>query len=171
MALGALIALWPSGFAHAQETPRTTVTLQPLSLLSGYIDLEVERALGRHVSVYVAPGGIFSSGHRLDGSWTGGLFAWSVDLGARWFPLRDAPSGPFVDLSGGYFTSWFSTGDRYRGDGGRVMLLLGYTLLAWRHLALSAGLGAQYRLMRDQHSTVFDEQWAPAFRLAVGAAF
>lgn len=170
VAAGACVLLHVSA-ACADDPPLTTVTFQPLSLITGYIDLEVERAFGRHVSLYLAPGGNFSTGRRLDGSTTGGLFAWSIDVGARWFPMRRAPSGLFVDLSGGYFTSWFDLAIRYRGDGARGMLLVGYTLVLWRHLTLSAGLGAQYRVVRSENSDASEDRWAPAVRLAIGAAF
>lgn len=166
----ALAATAAPALARAQPLrPRNVVTWQPLSLVTGYVDLEYERALGRRFSAYVAPGAIFSTGRRLDGSNAAGVFGWSVDLGARWFPFGDAPAGFFADLSAGVCTSTIVAGygDRARGLGGRGMLLGGYTVV-WHHLVLSGGLGVQFAGFDRESGTGIQWNVWPALRVAVG---
>lgn len=159
-----------AGSAAAQAPAPNVLTLQPLSLLSGYLDLEYERALGRLTSVYVAPGAIFATRRGVDGSTSPGVFAGSVDLGVRVFPFRRAPSGFFVDLSAGYYSSWIAYGQRVKGDGLRGVVQAGYTLILWRHLALSTALGLQVRAQGSGFDNL-GVSYAPSFRLALGAAF
>ena len=56
----ALLLAPAAASAQRRERPRNVITIQPLSGVTGYFDLEYERALGRRFSVYVAPGAIFS---------------------------------------------------------------------------------------------------------------
>lgn len=165
----ALVSAQPA--AARALRPRNVVTWQPLSLVTGYVDLEYERALGRRFSAYVAPGAIFSRGRRLDGTNAAGVFGWSVDLGARWFPFGDAPAGLFADLSAGFCTSTLVTdfGERARGLGGRGMLLGGYTIV-WHHLVLSGGLGVQVTAFDRESGTGIQWHVWPALRVAVGFA-
>jgi hypothetical protein len=161
------------GRAQTQPSrPRNVVTLQPLSLITGYIDLEYERTLSRRFSAYVAPGAIFSRGRRLDGSNTAGVFGWSVDLGGRWYPFGEAPSGLFADLSAGVFTSTLLTsfGERGRGLGGRGMLLGGYTFVLGGHLVLSGALGVQVTGFDRESGTGIQWSVLPALRVALGFA-
>lgn len=151
---------------------RNVVAWQPLSLVTGYVDLEYERAFGRSVSVYAAPGAIFYRGRPLNGPESTGVYGWSLDVGGRWFPRHDAPAGVFTDASLGVFTSSLDeTGaDRVRGLGFRGMLLGGYTLLAWNHLAISLGLGVQLRAFRSEDAAEYAVKVYPALRVAVGFA-
>jgi hypothetical protein len=171
----ALAVLTTTTVARADDAPAANVVLwQPLSLITSYIDVEYERALGTRASVYVAPGAIFRSGQRLDGSTDVALFAWSVDLGGRWFPWGRAPSGFFVDLGVGYFSSSF-LGARTLGDGVRGLSLAGYTLILARHFVLSAGLGVSVQGFRPRATYYGQDDWSvavnPALRVAVGVAF
>ncbi len=165
----ALVAM--PAIAGAQERPRNVITWQPLSLITGYVDLEYERAIGTRFSVYAAPGAVFSRKRYLNGTTSLGVFGASLDVGARWFPLRDAPSGLFVDLGFGVFSSAFaSLGDRVQGFGVRGMLVGGYTLILLRHIVLSGGLGVQVSSFdREYHSP--DVNVYPVLRVAVGASF
>ncbi len=160
-----------TALAGAQERPRNVITWQPLSLITGYVDLEYERAIGTRFSVYAAPGAVFSRKRYLNGTTSLGVFGASLDVGARWFPLRDAPSGLFVDLGFGVFSSAFaSLGDRVQGFGVRGMLVGGYTLILLRHIVLSGGLGVQVSSFdREYHSP--DVNVYPVLRVAVGASF
>ena len=165
----ALVAMPAIG--EAQERPRNVVTWQPLSLITSYIDLEYERAIGTRFSVYAAPGAIFSRTRHLDGTTSIGVFGVSLDVGGRWFPLRDAPSGLFVDLGLGVFTSAFSDfGKRVQGFGLRGMLLAGYTLILARHFVLSGGVGVQASSF-DRGDNVAEAHVYPVLRVAVGASF
>jgi hypothetical protein len=159
-----------SGGAVAQTPAPNVLTLHPLSLITGYVDLEVERALGRMVSVYVAPGAIFATRRGTDGNTSPAVFGWSVDVGARVFPFRRAPSGFFVDLSAGYYSSWFEGAVRERGDGLRGVVGVGYTLVLWRHLVLSTGLGFQTRAQGPGFDRL-GVSFGPSLRVALGAAF
>lgn len=151
--------------------PRNLITWQPLSLISGYVDLEYERAFGRWVSVYAAPGGIFSHTQQLDGSTSVGLYAASLDVGARVFAFGAAPTGFLIDLGAGVATSQFGEFARYQGFGARGMLLLGYTFILAEHLAVSLGGGVQVTRFTTRGSSDADTQVLPALRVAVGAAF
>jgi hypothetical protein len=168
----AALALAPAGAsAQPARRPRNVVAVQPLSGVSGYLDLEYERALGRWASVYAAPGAIFSQTQHADGSSSVGVYGASLDLGARLFFLRDAPAGPFVDAGVGVFSSAFEAQYRLQGFGVRGLLLVGYTAIVAEHLVLSFGAGAQVsRFNRRGYTDASVDVW-PALRAAVGWGF
>ena len=121
------------------------------------------------VSVYVAPGAISATRRGADGNTSPGVFAGSIDVGARVFPFRRAPSGFFVDLSAGYYASWFEGAVRERGDGLRGVVGVGYTLVLWRHLVPSTGLGFQMRAQGPGFDRL-GVSFGPSLRVALGAA-
>ena len=172
LGLTAALLLAPSAAsAQRPERPRNVITIQPLSGVTGYFDLEYERAFGRRFSVYAAPGAIFSRTQRLDGSLSVGVYGASLDLGARAFPFNDAPAGFFVDLGFGVATSAFASQYRYQGFGVRGLLLLGYTVILAEHLVASFGVGAQVSRFTQHSYTEANVDLLPAVRFAVGGAF
>ncbi|MBK8695560.1 MAG: hypothetical protein IPN17_25610 [Deltaproteobacteria bacterium] len=172
LGLTAALLLAPAtASAQRPERPRNVITLQPLSGVTGYFDLEYERALGRRLSVYAAPGAIFSQTQRLDGSLSVGVYGASLDLGARAFPFNDAPAGFFVDLGVGVATSSFPSQDRVQGFGVRGMFLLGYTAILAGHFVASFGLGAQVSRFTRRSGGDAEVAFLPALRFAVGWAF
>jgi hypothetical protein len=166
----ALLLAPAAASAQRPERPRNVITIQPLSGVTGYFDLEYERAFGRRFSVYAAPGAIFSRTQRLDGSRPLGVYGASLDLGARAFPFNDAPAGFFVDLGVGVATSAFASQDRTRGFGLRGMFLLGYTAILAGHFVASFGLGAQVSRFTRRSDVDAEVTFLPALRFAVGWA-
>jgi hypothetical protein len=154
-----------------EEVPsaRNTFTLNPLALRSEQLGVEYERAFGRGLSLYLAPG--FGYG-RAESSWQLSL---TGTLGMRLFVLGDAPSGIFFgpEVSMNYQRSY--RGEVLRkgfglGLGGSV----GWTLVLFNRFTLSAGFSAQYRSIPDLESTeegAVRVEIAPLPRLAFGVAF
>jgi hypothetical protein len=154
-----------------ERRPRNVITLQPLSLVTGYIDLEYERVFGRSISAYVAPGGIFGRTTYTDGSRSVGLYAASLDVGMRWFPWERAPSGAFGELGLGVYGSRFVAERREAGFGMRGTALIGYTFLIARHMAVSFGAGVQLARFAGTGNTYGALEVWPMLRVALGGAF
>lgn len=166
----ALVLAPASALAQRDARPRNIVVIHPLSLITGYLDLEYERALGDFFSLYAAPGAIFSRTRYLDGTSSLGVFSASLDVGGRIFPLRRSPSGFFIDLGFGAYGSNFNAEYRERGLGWRGLVGLGYTLVLGGHFVASLGAGAQFTSFKPDRGATESEVY-PTLRFALGGAF
>jgi hypothetical protein len=146
-----------------------TFTLNPLALRDKQLGIEYERALGRGLSLYLAPG--FAYG-RAEGSWDLTL---TGTLGTRFFVLGSAPSGLFFgpEVSMNYQRTYRDEVLRKAfglGLGGSM----GWTLVLFNRLVLSVGFSAQYRAVPDLESPEEEAirvEIVPLPRLAFGVAF
>lgn len=166
---------WFSKLGKPQPPPpedlgaRNTFTLNPLALQNQQLGVEYERAFGKGLSLYLAPEFAY---RRTEEAWQLTL---AGTLGARLFVLGSAPSGIYF---GPEVSTLYQRG--YRGQvlrrswglgfGGSV----GWTLVLFNKLTLSAGFSAQYRSVPDTESTeegALRVEVIPTPRLAFGVAF
>jgi hypothetical protein len=143
-----------------------TITFDPITTVLGFTHLQIERSLGKWVSVYVGP-----SLHLHNEPWSEqqpyrGIGA---ELGVRIFPLGTAPKGLWVMTRGVLASLHTTDGTKQRALGGYGSVLVGYTGLIGRHFVLSGGLGVQ-RLKYTVGGYGLDS-WAPAAHTNVGVAF
>ena len=176
LALG--VASLPSpGVAQAQETadpePRMALTVNPIDLVNGYINFELDAALVPFLS--------FHSGVTFvvwDGVWdddvNGDIFAVGPEMGLRLYPFAGAPGGLWVGPYAGlaYVRVESQSGvERSAGFYGGGMV--GATLIIADLLVGSLGVGLGYH---DLSAVIEGERvglrgLSPRFRLAVGVAF
>ncbi|MBI5512812.1 MAG: hypothetical protein HY909_03545 [Deltaproteobacteria bacterium] len=169
-ALGCALALSP-GAALADPPdappPRWTVSVDPLTTALGFVHVQVERAFGRRVSVYVGPSlrlfdGIQSERHEP-------YLGLGVEVGVRGFFYGHAPEGAWVSIRGVAARVSTSTPAPDASFGGYVSALVGYTYLFRRWLVLSGGLGVQYL---DYRVGAYGTRGVlPAAHTALGFAF
>lgn len=137
--------------------PRNNVSWNPLraSMDGSLLNLEVERAFLPELTAFVGLGAWSNRWNASPGEGGSG----SIELGARFFPGREAPRGFFLEaLLSARAASWLmGTGTSTTADGEvlhtRVTgqssvlsagLMLGYTWIPWRRLVLSLGAGGTY---------------------------
>lgn len=142
----------------------------------GVYALEYERALTRHLGVYVAPALI-----RFNRSHGGTLITgFSADAGVRYYFTGQAPTGPWASaglnarLYGGTYQTTLGPGGEETlsfGAGG----MAGYTFLVQRVLDISLGMGGGVNRIaaRSVFLGMTSEKFAPVLlvRLNVGFAF
>ena len=149
--------------------PRNVITWQPLSLIFASWDLEYERVIIPHLSLYLAGSIVFGHNEPYTGPQDLWVYGGAGDIGGRVYPFGRAPSGFFLQAYVG-LTSFFDdyTG-RVRGLGWRVGLMPGYSILVARVLSFSFGTGFEY-LSFDEGGYVRSQ---PSFtlRTAIGPAF
>ena len=152
----------PTLFADDEPLP-WTVQVDPLTTYLGFVHLQVERRIAPPVSLYVGPHARLFSPPTADAEDFLGI---GLELGARWFPWGEAPTGPWL-LARGVGAEVFT--DDESTFGGYVSGLIGYTAVVWRRLVLSGGAGVQYihyRVAELGPKGIF-----PALHTAVGIAF
>lgn len=173
-----LFLAWsPSGFAKTDpvkpkpvepELPAWTITVDPLTTALGLVHIQVERALGEHVSLYVGPN--FRLFNGILPNFQGDFLGFGVEMGFRWFPTRRAPFRWWVGVRGVVAHLHTHTKDGLQTSvGGYVSILAGYTWLIARRLVLSAGAGVQYLNYRVAGMGV--EGVLPALHTNIGVAF
>jgi hypothetical protein len=127
--------------AKGAERPRWTIQVDPLTMALGFMHVQVERALGEHVSVYLGPSvRLFDPLEEKPGSYWGA----GAEAGLRVFPWGGAPRGGWVQVRG--VLARLRTEDN-GGDtavGGYASVLGGHTWILSGRWVLAAGLGAQY---------------------------
>lgn len=151
------------------KEPQNTLTVNPVGLVNGQINFEIEHATGPKTSVY---GGLnFLIVQPQFGSPGGRVTGVGPELGARFFILGTAPEGvyvsPFVDAAILQNRDDVSLGYAVGG-------MAGLTLIPFDTLTLSLGVGTAYHEMavtRADGSRVGVVGWAPRFRLGLGVAF
>lgn len=149
--------------------PGNTITLNPFALQQQRLGLEYERALGKPMSLYLAPQVAYGR--------TGDLWrlSSSATLGARFFVMGEAPSGIFFGPEVGLAYERARTEEGLRkGYGLGFGASVGWTLVLFDRFTLSAGFSAQYRSVPDLTVTGPESltvEFVALPRLAFGIAF
>ena len=166
----ALLMLPLTGEAAAEspsDTPSWTVQVDPLTTALGYVHVLVERRLAPNLTVYAGPhlrlfDGLITEGHE---PYTGA----GLELGARWFPNKSAPTGMWFQARQVVAYAWSTEPVKQAGFAGYTSGILGYTGIVGDWLVLAGGLGVQrlYYTLGDYGV----EGWFPAAHTAVGVAF
>ncbi|TNE44761.1 MAG: DUF3575 domain-containing protein [Deltaproteobacteria bacterium] len=174
---GFLCLLWSStSFAQPAKPPQEakpdlpawTITVDPLTTALGLVHIQVERAFGEHVSLYVGPN--FRLFNGILPNFQGDFLGFGVEVGLRWFPTKRAPFRWWVGVRGVLAHLRADTQDGLRTSiGGYVSILAGYTWLVARWLVLSAGVGVQY--LHYQVDGMGVEGVLPALHTNIGVAF
>jgi hypothetical protein len=150
-----------------------TVTVNPVDLVNGVVNFEIEGALAERVSMYggvtfLVWEGVFNE---RDGD---GYFAAGPELGLRLFLLGDAPIGLWVGPYAGLaYVTVEDGGASADALGIYAGGMAGVTVALLDAIAISGGIGAGYH---DLSARLGDEYYGvrgpiPRFRLAIGAAF
>ena len=151
------------------ELPRNVVAWQPLSLIFASWDLEYERVLERHVSVYAATSFVFAAHDPYRGPADFWVYGFAGDIGARFYPWGNAPDGFFLQPHLGLMTFNDQYNTRSQGLGFRTGLLPGYAVVIARRVDISFGTGFEYgRFTRGGYT----RDWVGVtVRLALGVVF
>ena len=160
-----MLSLLLSGAALA--APAWTVQVDPLTAALGFAHVQVERAVGDHVSVYAGPHLRLYDGLLADVN--GPYQGFGLEAGVRAFPWGAAPTGPWILARG--VAAWIraTDGSGRANPGGYGSLLAGYTGILGERLVLSGGLGAQrFAYTVGPYGPT---GWGPAAHSAVGVAF
>ncbi|MEQ1566233.1 MAG: hypothetical protein ABMA64_11395 [Myxococcota bacterium] len=143
-----------------------TVQVDPLTFAIGIAHVQVERALGERVSVYVGPSLRLFDGILPD---AGGPFvALGAEAGVRGFFTGRAPEGGWVMARGVLARMALRDGSRAEA-GGYGSVLVGGTAVVGPGLVLSGGLGGSWFAYDIDGYGVSGP--APAAHTAVGWAF
>lgn len=163
----ALFSLTLLASPASAEPPNWTIQVDPLTTVLGFAHLQVERAFGDRVSVYLGPSlRLYSPPFGEPEDYIG----LGAEAGVRWYFLGGAPEGWWALARGvGAQVSTDAGVEREAAFGGYGSLLGGYTWILGEWFVLSAGAGAQYFSY-----TVGDlglKGFAPALHTALGVAF
>ncbi len=178
LALAALVpGLWPAR-ARADEVtlappgprppppPRWTIQVDPLTTALGFVHVQVERALGDSVSLYLGPSvRLFDPLSKETGRYTGV----GAEAGLRVFPWGGAPQGAWAEVRGVVARLKTSEGERVTALGGYGSVLAGYTWVLRGRWVLAAGLGAQY--IHYRVAGLGSVGFLPAAHSTIGVAF
>lgn len=156
--------------AHAD--PGATFTVNPIDLVNGYFNFEIETALG--------PIGSFHAG--MDFLVWEGVFNDSKDdvlamgpiLGLRLFPFLGAPAGLWAGPYAGVSYIRVKRGQvEDTGAGTTLGGMIGYTLILAEVFVASVGIGAGHRNFTTDvdGERIGHRGLEPRFRLALGFAF
>ncbi len=161
------LALSTLSAAPLQAAPRWTVQVDPLTTALGFVHVQVERAFGKRLSVYVGPHlRLFDS---LLEDKTEAYTGVGVEVGVRFFPFGRAPSGLWAGIRGvGARLSTDQQGGQ-SGAGGYGSALVGYTLILRDRWVLAGGLGVQY--LRYRVAGMGPRGVFPAAHTTLGVAF
>lgn len=132
--LALIISATPAG-----APKQWTVSVDPLTVLLGFVHVQVERALGERFSVYAGPSlRLFDSPL---GFPKGPFRGYGAEVGVRGFVWGVAPEGAWLMLRGVLAAV---TSPEGTAPGGYGSLLAGYTAILGPGLVLSGGLGVSY---------------------------
>lgn len=169
--------LAPASAAHAQDAPSTapdapgprwTLQVDPLTTALGFVHLQLERALGPRVSLYLGPSLRLFNGITSDAE--DDYQGLGAEAGLRVFFTGRAPEGAWaMARTVAARVSTDATGETQTAFGGYSSLLGGYTWVLDRWLVLSAGGGVQYLYYTAGEQGV--EGVLPALHTAAGFAF
>lgn len=155
------------GTAVAQEAPKWTVQVDPLTTALGFVHVQVEKALAPHWSIYAGPHlRLYDSpltGEKLDFQGHG------VEVGVRRFFSGQAPAGAWLQVRGVVAHVTTEVPAPEQGVGGDVSALGGYTAIWGGRWLLAGGLGYQY--LRYGIAGRGPRGFFPAAHTTVGVAF
>lgn len=128
--------------AAAEEPPRWTLSVDPLTTAIGFVHLQTERRLGRRASLYLGPSlrlfdGILPDIH-------GPYVGLGAEAGLRGFFIGEAPEGGWVMLRGTLARVSTTEGPEAAAVGGYTSGLVGYTAILGPGLVLSGGVGVSW---------------------------
>jgi hypothetical protein len=156
-----------------EESPKNTITWNPLSILAGVLSVEYERALTEWLTVFAGPQiqvfpGVFNVPE--DSS----AFGVGLTAGARFVLYGDAPEGFWISPQ--FSAAWATAtvnGETADGVGFSAGALVGFSWFIGGVFDLSLGLGAGYvnASVTVGGDTIGLEGILPMGRLAIGAAF
>jgi len=164
---------WPTQ-ARADETalappapkPRWTIQVDPLTTALGFMHVQVERALGDKVSLYLGPSvRLFDPLSKEKGRYIGV----GAEAGLRVFPWGGAPQGAWAEVRGVVARLHTNVGEGATALGGYGSVLGGYTWVLGGRWVLAAGLGAQY--IHYRVAGLGSVGFLPAAHSTVGVAF
>ncbi len=158
-----LLALVSTRALAADEGPRWTLQVDPLTTALGFVHLQVERALHPRLSVYLGPHARLFEGSRGGGDFVG----YGGELGVCVFLRPSAPEGWWGQVRG--VVASLRTPDDDTAAGGYVSALAGYTAIFDGWFVLAGGLGVQY--VHYSVAGLGTEGVLPAAHTAVGVAF
>lgn len=169
-ALAVTVALGATGSAKADAD--RTFTVNPFDLSAGIINFEYEGAIGPFLSMHMGLDFLTFDGFSES---DGDIFAVGPEMGLRLFPFASAPAGiwagPFAGVT--YLRGESQRGEDVHGIGGYAGGMIGFTLIPFDILVLSAGIGLAYHelgLEADGEEIGLIGLY-PRFRLALGVAF
>lgn len=184
--LGLGMALWSaSARATAQPVvvgepppplPRTVISTNPLGMLVGTLNVELEQVVMPTLSLFVGPQVQFSQG--IGSSPDRSVWGVGAVGGLRFYPWGLAPKGlylsPQLSLAYASVTSGSVEGS---GTGFSVAGMVGYQWIIGRHFALALAGGVQYLSVSAEASSgtssaaLSTSGIYPALRLGLGLAF
>ena len=173
VAAAALVAAVAFGAAPtARADADRTFTVQPFDLATGIVNFEYEGALLPFVSIHMGLDFLtwdgFSAGD-------GDVFAVGPEMGLRVFPFMAAPAGfwlgPFAGVA--YVRAENQLGEDVERIGGYAGGMVGFTLIPFDILVLSAGAGLAYHELgiEADGEEIGPIGLHPRLRLAIGLAF
>jgi hypothetical protein len=121
------------------SAPVWTVQVDPLTTALGFVHVQVERALGEHLSVYAGPSLRLFPGLRGKADET--MKGYGAEVGVRYFFRPTAPTGWWAQVRG--VGAQLVDGDD-TGLGGYASALGGYTAVFDGWFVLAGGLGINY---------------------------
>jgi hypothetical protein len=157
--------------SRPNDPNNTLITVNPLDLINGTFNIELEHAVTRDISLF---GGVnFLLVPPMIADPGGDLFGVGPTFGLRWFMFGAAPQGIFI---GPYVDLDYLNTDKEDKFGYAVGGMIGFSLVALDVLALSlgAGLGFQDSAVDTDKDGKYDigiYGASPRFRFAVGFAF
>jgi hypothetical protein len=166
--LGVALSI-PSRALASELPPATTITANPLDLVSGIVNFQLEHAIAYRASAYVGVNFLVIS-PVWDHSRGSGYFAVGPEAGVRFFLIGTAPEGLFI---GPFGTIDYVSASDHSTAGFSAGGMAGVTVIAFDVLDLSLGAGLEYRglgITVDGNQLGY-EGWAPRLRLAMGFAF
>ena len=150
---------------EAQDLPKWTVQVDPLTLALGFVHVQFERALSDKISVYAGPSArlwdLLGEDDDLD------YFGLGLEAGIRYYVRGRAPVGTWLMVRG--IGAYLRDEDSNTAFGGYVSALVGHHFVLGKRWVLGAGLGVQYLHYSVEGSGT--EGILPAAHTTVGAAF
>lgn len=146
--------------------PAWTLQIDPLTVLLGFVHVQIERRVHNHLSLYLGPSfHLFNAPGQAQDPYRG----YGGEMGIRYFYAGHAPEGWWSQVRG--VAAYLETTDdtQLSSFGGYVSVLSGYTGIVDDWLVLAAGLGVQYFDYRVGDYGLFGV--LPAAHTTVGAAF
>jgi hypothetical protein len=177
LALAAVSLALSSSAAHAQESPRQALSINPIGAVFGVYMGEFERSVSRHASVGLA-GTYWDSGFT-DSEASGEISYTTVDARLRYYPGESRLQGfsvggtlGYTGLSGSLTTVDGRDTGHVSTMGAGVSLDYNWLLGARNQVMVGTGIGAKRLFIMDDDVDDEDVTLAyPTLRLVVGYAF